>query len=85
MNEQITAIAALLLEMNGKGKYTAFFSFSGHVRSFDIRIYSGKWTKEKEPLFNLSLQSKDGQQWQNWDNAHPMSCDSILTFLTTLL
>lgn len=31
MNEQITAIAALLLEINGKEKYTAFFDFSGHV------------------------------------------------------
>ena len=43
MNEQITAIAALLLEINGKEKYTAFFDFSGHVRTFSIRIYSGKW------------------------------------------
>ena len=64
MNEQITAIAALLLEINGKEKYTAFFDFSG---------------------FNLSLQNKDGQQWRNWDNAHAMSGDSILSFLTTLL
>ena len=42
MNEQITAIAALLLEINGKEKYTAFFDFSGHVRTFSIRIYSKK-------------------------------------------
>ena len=85
MNEQITAIAALLLEINGKEKYTAFFDFSGHVRTFSIRIYSGKWSKGKDPLFNLSLQNKDGQQWRNWDNAHAMSGDSILSFLTTLL
>jgi len=39
----------------------------------------------KDPLFNLSLQNKDGQQWRNWDNAHAMSGDSILSFLTTLL
>lgn len=73
MNEQITAIAALLLEINGKEKYTAFFDFSGHVRTFSIRIYSGKWSQGKDPLFNLSLQNKDGQQWRNWDNAHAMS------------
>ncbi len=85
MNEQITAIAALLLEINGKEKYTAFFDFSGHVRTFSIRIYSGKWSQGKAPLFNLSLQNKDGQQWRNWDNAHAMSGDSILSFLTTLL
>ena len=85
MNEQITAIAALLLEINGKEKYTAFFDFSGHVRTFSIRIYSGKWSQGKDPLFNLSLQNKDGQQWRNWDNAHAMSGDSILSFLTTLL
>ena len=77
MNEQITAIAALLLEINGKEKYTAFFDFSGHVH--------GKWSQGKDPLFNLSLQNKDGQQWRNWDNAHAMSGDSILSFLTTLL
>lgn len=65
MNEQITAIAALLLEINGKEKYTAFFDFSGHVRTFSIRIYSGKWSQGKDPLFNLSLQNKDGQQWRN--------------------
>ena len=65
MNEQITAIAALLLEINGKEKYTAFFDFSGHVRTFSIRIYSGKWSQGKDPLFNLSLQNKDGQQWHN--------------------
>lgn len=53
MNEQITAIAALLLEINGKEKYTAFFDFSGHVRTFSIRIYSGKWSQGKDPLFNL--------------------------------
>ena len=52
MNEQITAIAALLLEINGKEKYTAFFDFSGHVRTFSIRIYSGKWSQGKAPLFN---------------------------------
>ena len=68
MNEQITAIAALLLEINGKEKYTAFFDFSGHVRTFSIRIYSGKWSQGKDPLFNLSLPKKDGQQWRNWDN-----------------
>ena len=85
MNEQKTAIAALLLEINGKEKYTAFFDFSGHVRTFSIRIYSGKWSQGKDPLFNLSLQNKDGQQWRNWDNAHAMSGDSILSFLTTLL
>ena len=84
MNEQITAIAALLLEINGKGKYTAFFDFSGHVRTFSIRIYSGTWSKGKDPLFNLSLQNKDGQ-WRNWDNAHARSGDSSLSFLTTLL
>ena len=49
MNEQITAIAALLLEINGKEKYTAFFDFSGHVRTFSIRIYSGKWSQGKAP------------------------------------
>ena len=54
MNEQITAIAALLLEINGKEKYTAFFDFSGHVRTFSIRIYSGKWSQGKDPLFNLA-------------------------------
>ena len=70
---------------NGKEKYTAFFDFSGHVRTFSIRIYSGKWSQGKDPLFNLSLQNKDGQQWRNWDNAHAMSGDSILSFLTTLL
>lgn len=85
MNEQITAIAALLLEINGKEKYTTFFDFSGHVHTFSIRIYSGKWSQGKDPLFNLSLQNKDGQQWRNWDNAHAMSGDSILSFLTTLL
>jgi len=73
------------LEINGKEKYTAFFDFSGHVRTFSIRIYSGKWSQGKDPLFNLSLQNKDGQQWRNWDNAHAMSGDSILSFLTTLL
>ena len=51
MNEQITAIAALLLEINGKEKYTAFFDFSGHVHTFSIRIYSGKWSQGKDPLF----------------------------------
>ena len=80
MNEQITAIAALLLEINGKEKYTAFIDFSGHVRTFSIRIYSGKWSQGKDPLFNLSLQNKDGQQWRNWDNAHAMSGDSILSY-----
>ena len=92
MNEQITAIAALLLEIDqfqilpcNNEKYTAFFDFSGHVRTFSIRIYSGKWSQGKDPLFNLSLQNKDGQQWRNWDNAHAMSGDSILSFLTTLL
>ena len=84
MNEQITAIAALLLEINGNGKYTAFFDFSGHVRTFTIRIYSGAWSQGKDPLFNLSLQNEEGQ-WRNWDNAHAMSGDSILSFLTTLL
>lgn len=53
MNEQITAIAALLLEINGKEKYTAFFDFSGHVRTFSIRIYSGKWSQGKT-LFSIS-------------------------------
>lgn len=84
MNEQITAIDALLLEINGKGKYTAFFDFSGHVRTFSIRIYSGTWQEGKPPLFNLSLQNKD-DQWRNWDNAQAMSGNSILAFLTTLL
>ena len=68
-----------------KRRDTAFFDFSGHVRTFSIRIYSGKWSQGKAPLFNLSLQNKDGQQWRNWDNAHAMSGDSILSFLTTLL
>ena len=85
MNEQITAIATLLLEINGKEKYTAFFDFSGHVRTFSIRIYSGKWSLGIAPVFNVSLHKKVGQQWQNWDNAHAMSGDSILSFLTTLL
>lgn len=54
MNEQITAIAALLLEINGKEKYTAFFDFSGHVRTFSIRIYSGKWSG-KTPICGNSF------------------------------
>lgn len=60
MNEQITAIAALLLEINGKEKYTAFFDFSGHVRTFSIRIYSGKWSQGKAPLFQ-PLATKQGR------------------------
>ena len=40
MNEQITAIAALLLEINGKEKYTAFFDFSGHVHLSLIHIFT---------------------------------------------
>ena len=78
MNEQITAIAALLLEINGKEKYTAFFDFSGHVHTFSIRIYSGKWSQGKDPLFNLSLQNKDGQQWRNWVYVRSMCVDSLL-------
>ena len=54
MNEQITAIAALLLEINGKEKYTAFFDFSGHVRTFSIRIYSGKMVAGEKTLFSIS-------------------------------
>lgn len=53
MNEQITAIAALLLEINGKEKYTAFFDFSGHVRTFSIRIYSGKWSQGKDETHDV--------------------------------
>ena len=60
MNEQITAIAALLLEINGKEKYTAFFDFSGHVRTFSIRIYSGKWSQGKDPSFQ-PLVTKQGR------------------------
>ena len=60
MNEQITAIAALLLEINGKEKYTAFFDFSGHVRTFSIRIYSGKWSQGKAPRYKTRTDSNGG-------------------------
>lgn len=42
-------------KLNASEKYTTFFDFAGHTRSIDIRIYKGKWNRNKKPICNLSM------------------------------
>lgn len=44
-----------LTKLNASGKYTTFFEFAGHTRSIDIRIYKGKWNRNKKPICYVSM------------------------------
>ena len=44
-----------LTKLNASGKYTTFFDFAGHTRSIDIRIYKGKWNRNKKSICYVSM------------------------------
>ena len=40
-------------QLNRTGRYTTFWSFSGHINVISIQIYSGAWTDKKKPIFEI--------------------------------
>jgi hypothetical protein len=52
MDERITMIARTLHDLQARGGYTVFYNFSGHVNALDVRIYKGKWKRNKKPVLN---------------------------------
>ena len=61
MNEKIKRIIERLHEIQDTGKYTVFYGYFGHVKSFDIKIYKGKWRYHKRPLFEVQYKIEDEQ------------------------
>ena len=60
MGEQILPIIKFLNEIEKSGKYTVFYSYSGHCKMFNITLYEGKWKETKEPIFNKYYYLEDG-------------------------
>ena len=55
MDKIFIEILEELTKLNASGKYTTFFEFAGHTRSIDIRIYKGKWNRNKKPISYVSM------------------------------
>jgi hypothetical protein len=57
MDSRIKTVADALHELQAKGKYTEFYNYSGHINAMEVRIFTGEWRRDKEPvlqrLFNL--------------------------------
>lgn len=84
MNEQITAIAALLLEINGKGKYTAF-SISAAMYALSASGFIPVHGRKAKTRFSTSRCKTRTANGGIGTTHTPCPGDSILSFLTTLL
>lgn len=57
--KKVAVITKLCLMINEKGKYDAFFKFSGHVNEIEVIMYEGGFKKEKEPIEIRTYLDKD--------------------------
>lgn len=67
-NNEILRIGWFLLNLNATGRYTTFFDYSGHVKVLCIRIFKGKWSEKKKPIYEKSLNLKGETPFDVFDN-----------------
>lgn len=60
MNEQILNLITFLNALQAQGKYTVFYSYSGHVNWFHVEIYKDKWKEKQKPIFEQDYKIRNG-------------------------
>ena len=51
-NTTFLELISFLNKVQEQGKYTVFYNMSGHINWFNIRLFYGKWTEKKKPIFD---------------------------------
>nr|WP_288215238.1 hypothetical protein [uncultured Butyricimonas sp.] len=60
MNEQFLKLITFLNALQATGRFTVFYSYSGHVNWLCIAIYKGKWNEKKKAIFSQDYKIQNG-------------------------
>ncbi len=71
----INQVVRMALLVNGATDHTVFFKFSGHVDSFELKVYENGWKRGGEPDYEFDA---------NNHGAKLQVLEAMLTYLSNL-
>ncbi len=83
MDKRIETIIEALHALQAKGRYTVFYDYSGHVNWISVRIYKGKWSKKKKPVFSRQF-CLDHPDLYNISDGSATTLDEFITTISDL-